>query len=128
MTFWLVSHGFTPSRVDPGVFVFFIEKLIFILAVYVDDSILIGNTVKFFADFKTAFSERFEIEDLGPFSWLLGCRSDMDREQRIFRLSQDQYVSEIIEEFGMGSFTHVGTAMAAKTVSNHVKKRQALEH
>jgi len=84
---------------------------------YVDDSILIGKAGKFFTDFKAAFSERFEIKDLGPASWLLGCRIDRDREKRILRLNQEQYVSEIIEEFGMRSSTHVGTPMAAKVVS-----------
>jgi len=86
------------------------------LAVYVDDSILSGKDGKFFTDFKTAISERFEIEDLGPASWLLGCMIDIDRENKIIRLSQEQYVSEIIEEYGMGSSTPVGTPMAAKAV------------
>jgi hypothetical protein len=104
VTSWLISYGFTQSLDDPGVFVVFIEKLIYILVVYVDDS-------------KAAFFERFEIEDLGHVSWLLGCIIERDREKRILRLSQDQYVSEIIEEFSMGSSTHVGTPMAAKAVS-----------
>ena len=76
---WLISYGFTQSLVDPGVFVLFVERLIYILAVYVDDSILTGKAGKFFVEFKTSFSARFEIEDLGPTSWLLGCRIDRDR-------------------------------------------------
>jgi hypothetical protein len=114
---WLVSYGFIQSLVDPGFFVVFIEKLIYILVVYVDESILAGKAGKFFTDFKTSFSERFEIEDLGPASWLLGCRIYRDREKRILRLSQDQYVSEITEEFGMGSSTLEGKPIAAKVVS-----------
>jgi hypothetical protein len=114
---WHVSDGFIQSLVDPGVFTFFVEKLIYILAVYDDDSILTRKAKKFFADFKTVFSERFKIKDLGLAPWLLGYRIDRDREKRILQLSQDQHVSEIIEEFGMGSSTLVGTPMAAKTVS-----------
>jgi hypothetical protein len=119
LTSWLISYGFTQSLVDPGVFVnvVFIEKLIYILDVYVDDSTLTRKAGKLFTDFKAAFSERFEIEDLGPTSWLLGCMIDNDREKRIFRLSQDQYVSKIIEEFGMGSSTPVGTPIATNAIS-----------
>ena len=43
LTSRFVSYGFTQSLVDPRVFVVFIEKLIYILAVYVDDSILTGK-------------------------------------------------------------------------------------
>jgi hypothetical protein len=85
--------------------------------VYVDDSILTRKAGKFFTNFKTAFSERFEIEDLGPNSCLLGCRFNKDREKRILRLGQDQYVSDIIDEFGMGSSAPIGRPMAAKAVS-----------
>ena len=42
LTAWLISYGFTLSLVDPGVFVLFVGRLIYILAVYVDDSILTG--------------------------------------------------------------------------------------
>jgi hypothetical protein len=87
LTSWLVSFGFTQSLVDPRVFVLFVKKIIYILAVYVDDSILTGKSGKFFTDFKTAFSERFEIEDLGPAPWPLGCKIDRDKDNKILRLS-----------------------------------------
>jgi len=48
LTAWLISYGFTQSLFDPGVFVLFIERLIYILDVYVDDSILTGKAGKFF--------------------------------------------------------------------------------
>ena len=88
------------------------------MVVYVDDSILIRKAGHFLTDFKTAFFERFEIDDLGPTSWLLGCRIDRDREKRILRLSQDHHVSEIIDEFGVGSSTSIGTSMVAKELFN----------
>ena len=71
LTAWLISYGFTQTLVDPGIFVLFVERLIYILVVYVDDSILKGKAEKIFVEFKTTFSARFEIEDLGPTSWLL---------------------------------------------------------
>ena len=82
LTSWLISYGFTQSLVDPRVFVLFVDKLIYILVVNVDDSILTGKAEKFFTDFKTSFSARFKIEDLGPAYWLLGCRIDRHRDEQ----------------------------------------------
>jgi hypothetical protein len=77
-----VSYGFAQSLVDPGVFTAFYEKLLYILAVYVDDSILVGKRGKFIMDFKAVLASRFEIEDLGPATWLLGCMIVKDRDRR----------------------------------------------
>ncbi len=84
---------------------------------YVDDSILTGKMGKFITDFKAAFASRFEIEDLGPATWLLGCRIVRDRDRRTLEFGHEQYVTDIIEEFGMSSYSLVGTKMAAKGVS-----------
>jgi len=85
------------------------EQLLYILAAHVDDSILVGKVNKFISNFKAAQSKRLEIDDLGPTTWLLGCR-------RTLHLSQDHYISEIIEEFGVSSSTFVGTPIVAKLV------------
>jgi histone deacetylase 1/2 len=42
VTEWLVDYGFTQSLVDPGVFTFNHGPLLYIVALYVDDSILVG--------------------------------------------------------------------------------------
>jgi hypothetical protein len=86
----------------------------YIMANYVDDSILVGKTVKFVLKSKAASSNRFEIEDLGPTTWLSGCKIERDKDERIFRLSQEQYVTDVVEEFGMISSNPVGTPMAKK--------------
>ncbi len=84
---------------------------------YADDSILTRRMGKFITDFKAAFSERFEIEDIGPATWLLiGCRIEKNREKGILKFGQDQYVIEIVEEIGMASSTPLGIPMAAKAV------------
>ncbi len=74
---------------DPGVFTTFYEQLLYILVVYVDDSILICKMRKFITDFKAAFASRFAIEDLGPATWLLGCRIVRDRERRTLEFGQE---------------------------------------
>ena len=88
-----MSYGFSQSLVDPGVFISFYEKLLYILAVYVDDSILVGKRGKFITEFKVALASRFEIEDLGPATCLLGCKIVGDRDRRTLKFGQEQYAT-----------------------------------
>jgi hypothetical protein len=58
--------------VDPGIYVFIKEGELYVLALYVDDNIIVGRAGSFIVGFKSAFGERFNVQDLGPVSWLLG--------------------------------------------------------
>jgi hypothetical protein len=117
-TSWLIEFGFEQSLVDPCVFTIIYQTLLYILALYVDDSILVGKRSKFFCKFKRDLSARFKIEDLGPAKWLFGCSIERDRERRTLKLSQSQYVSEILKLYEMDKCSSVGTPMAAKIVTD----------
>ncbi len=91
---------------------------LYILAIYVDDSILVGKLGIFIPKFKKDLSARFKIEDLGPAEWLMGCSIERDRERRTLKPSRRQYVSEILELYGMDGCSVVGTPMAAKVVTD----------
>ncbi len=86
LTSWPVSYGFAQSIVDPKIFTILYEQLLYILAVYVDDSILVGKIGKFILNFKASLSERFEIEELGPTTWLLGCIIERNKKRGLLRL------------------------------------------
>ena len=73
----------------------------YILAVYVDDCILVEKLGPFIASFKLDFASRFQIEDLGPTAWLLGCIIERDRPPWILRMGQCQYIKDIIDKFDM---------------------------
>jgi hypothetical protein len=111
---WLVSFGFSQSSVDPAIFTITSSSFLYVLAVYVDDSILVGRNSPFISTFKSAFSARFDIDDLGPASWLLGCSITRDRVNHTLTFSQSQYVEDILEHFGMSTCTPTSTPMAAK--------------
>jgi len=82
----LLTIGFERSKVDPQVYTVLYRFRLFMLAAYVDECILIGKQGPFILSFKTDFSSRFQIENLGPMSWLLGCRIERDRPNRILRV------------------------------------------
>ena len=52
--------------------------MLYILGVYVDDSILVGKSGEFILQFKLDLAKREKIEDLGSANWLVGCRIERD--------------------------------------------------
>ena len=111
---WLLIIGFNQSKVDPTVYTVVHKSQLYILAVYVGDCIRVGKRGPFILNFKKCFSTRFQIEDLRPASRLLGCRIERDRSLNgILRIKQDQYITDILDEFDMSNATVAGTPMAA---------------
>ena len=52
LTAWLVSYGWTQNLADPGCFTITVDGHLYILAVYVDDCILLGKQGPFIDRFK----------------------------------------------------------------------------
>ena len=72
-----------------------------------------GKQGPFILNFKTDFSSRFQIENLGPVSWLLGCKIERDRPNRILRISQGQFITDTLGEFKMTTALVAGTLLQA---------------
>jgi hypothetical protein len=87
----------------------------------VDDSIIVGSTGSFIVGFKSAFGERFNVQDLGPVSWLLGMTIERDRGNRIIMIGQQQYVLDMLERFNMMDCKPVGSPMAGDALSKCVE-------
>jgi hypothetical protein len=88
ITAWLLDLGFVQSAVDLCVYVFVQGDITYILALYVDDTILTGPIGDFITRFKLAFGSRFDVQDLGPVAWLLGTTVVRDRRARTITLGQ----------------------------------------
>jgi hypothetical protein len=68
VTEWLEIYGFAQSRVDPGIYTTIYKGHLYVLAIHVDDCLLIGRSASFIVEIKKDFSLEFKIEDLGPVS------------------------------------------------------------
>jgi hypothetical protein len=86
ITAWLEEYGFWQSKVDPCIFIYQKASQLYILALYVDDIIIAGAAGRFILEFKVAFGSRFNVQDFGPVSWLLGMTVERDRGTGIIRL------------------------------------------
>jgi len=117
ITAWLEEYGFSQSKVDPGIYVFSKASDLYVLALYVDDSIIAGSQGSFIAEFKKAFGSRFNVQDLGPVSWLLGMTVERDRSNNVVKLGQRQYVLDMLDRFNMADGKAVDSPMAVDALS-----------
>ena len=114
---WLVEYGFKQSTVDPCIYTFAAAGDLYILALYVDDSIMAGPPGSFISDFKRAFGKRFNVQDLGPVSWLLGMTVERDRAAGVLKVGQRQYILDMLERFNMSDCKPVSTPMTVGALS-----------
>jgi hypothetical protein len=79
---YLESMGFVRLYTDYGIFV----KKELIIAVYIDDLIVVRLDMKEIQYVKDTLNQRFKMTDLGPYSYYLGITITRDRTNRILRL------------------------------------------
>jgi Reverse transcriptase (RNA-dependent DNA polymerase) len=80
-------------------------NLLTILIVYVDDIMLLGNSLNQIEEVEKLIATSFEISDLGEISYFLGLHVIRDQSQRIIDLDQSKYISDILARFQMTSAT-----------------------
>jgi hypothetical protein len=103
--------------VDPGIYVFIKEGGLYVLALYVDDNIIVRQAGSFIVGFKSASGMRFKVQDLSLESWLLGMTVERDRDNRIIRIGQQQYVLDMLERSNMVECKPMGSPMADGALS-----------
>ena len=82
-----------------------------IIVVWVDDMVIAGQAARRIERFKADFSEHFIITDLGEICYVLGILVSRDRANRLIYLSQEAYLKQVLERFGMASAHPVSTPL-----------------
>jgi len=91
--------GYKQCNGDHTVFYRHSGKRIAILAVYVDDIIIIGDDEVEVKRLKENLSKEFEVKDLGQLRYFLGI--EVARSQKGILLKQRKYVLDLLNETGM---------------------------
>ena len=73
------------------------------IAVYVDDLLIIGPNENEIDHIKTQLSEKFDIEDKGDISFVLGMKIERDRIRKTLMITQKQYAEEVAKRFNMSN-------------------------
>ncbi|RDX81316.1 hypothetical protein CR513_38037, partial [Mucuna pruriens] len=77
-----------------------VSKYVFLI-LYVDDILLVSSDTSLLHETKIFLTKNFEMKDLGEASFVLGIQILRDRSQGIIRLSQENYISKVLERFDM---------------------------
>jgi len=72
-----------------------------ILALYVDDMLIVGANITEIDRLKKQLSKNFEMKDLGPTKQILGMRISRDRSKGILNLSQEKYIKKLLSRFNV---------------------------
>ena len=99
--------------------VFANEDRSLVVALYVDDLVIIVRTVTKMLPLKEALLEAFQMKDLGEVEHLLGMRITRDRARRTLMIDQKHYIQELVREHGTGKTADV----PASRYDNLVKLR-----
>jgi transposase InsO family protein len=108
----LSTLGFTALASDHCIYVERSEQLVTFIVLYVDDLLLIGNSLARLANMKRKLSNSFEMTDLGEAQFILGLQLTRDRAARTLSLSQADYVRRVVERYGMANSRPVPTPLA----------------
>lgn len=102
------SIGFTQSTSDQCVFVRTGQELE-ILAVYVDDLILITESAESMKNLTDTLKKHYKMKDMGELSYILGISVVQDKDKNHVVLRQRQYIENILQKYGMDSANPVAT-------------------
>ena len=112
---YMLQLNFVRSNSDHCIYVKRTGDQFVILTLYVDDMLLIGNSVKMVNSVKSLLAKKFEMKDLGPTNFILGMQIRRDREKWKLWLRQEKYIKEILKKFNMIDCKPVGTSIPLGT-------------
>ncbi len=117
-TEFMKNIGFKQSTSDPCVFVKSQQELE-ILAVYVDDLILVTESMESMKEMKLPLKKCYKMKDMGELSYILGISVIQDKEKNCVFLHQKHYIEAILQKYGM----HDANPVATPTDENVKLKR-----
>jgi transposase InsO family protein len=94
------TMGLTRCNVDQAVFYRRDANSLIVMAVHVDDCTIAARPAEVVIELKEKLGTRVEVTDLGELHWLLGIEIARDRDARTIRLTQRQYIDDIIRRYG----------------------------
>jgi len=112
---FLISIGFTASKVDTSLFILSIGADIFYLLVYVDDILLTGSNSTMLHRLIQLLSSEFKLRDLGVVHYFL--RIEVQPTAMGLMLRQHKYILDILTRAGMTSCKPVDTPISTSKVT-----------
>ena len=113
---FLLKNGYRKSNADSCIYVKSVKQengfiSFVILAVYVDDIIPVSNDPEIVASEKQLLSNEFQMVDQGEIQFILGMSIKRDRQKKTLFISQEKYLENVLNCFGMQDSKPVSTPL-----------------
>ena len=105
----LIEMKFKRSENEPCVYISKQNKIITIIAVYVDDILIFYNSSKERDKVKKELKSKFEMKDLGKIDVFLGMK--INQQGRTIKVDQRDYIEKLLKDFGMSNCKPVKTPL-----------------
>lgn len=106
---FLIKIGAQNDASNPCIYIYGDNKNTVILLVYVDNLMLVSKNIEKLIELKTKLKSEFYISDLDPLSQILGINVEREGATGKIQLSQQKYINDLINRFGMEESKTVST-------------------
>ena len=87
----------------------------FLIAIYVDDILLVGKSMKRMNTVKQAVSQKFLIKDMEELNYFLGVKVVQDHGVESVWIGQQSYTENILRKFGMEDAKKIRTPVQGRS-------------
>jgi len=111
---FLIKEGFVRLEADHSVYIRRSNRCLHIIAVHVDDLLLLADSEESMIHIKGALATEFEMTDCGPVHFYLGIQIQQIQQQTttpIITLSQSHFIDQILRKFGFEDAKPVSTPL-----------------
>jgi hypothetical protein len=109
---FLRHQGFVPNRADHCFYTLYIDSQNYVLLLlYVDDIIVAATTEELCNKYMKSIAKMFRISYSGELREYLNILIQHDREKRTIYMSQERYIIEMMEQFGIQADPKIKTPM-----------------
>ena len=103
------EYGGIPADADPCIFRVNRGGITLLIAVYVDDIMIVSDSIKEIRNFKHFLAQKFDIKDQGEIGYCIGL--EFNRDNGGISIRQKGYILDILKKFGMADSKSVSTPM-----------------
>ncbi|GJW21961.1 retrotransposon protein, putative, ty1-copia subclass [Tanacetum coccineum] len=93
------KFGFSQNADEPCVYLKASGSNVTFLILYVDDILIMGNSIPMLQDVKSYLRRCFAMKDLGEAAYIFGIKIYRDRSRRLISLCQSAYIEKILKRF-----------------------------
>ena len=122
----LKDMNFTQSETDQCVYTYFSDNLLCIIALYVDDLMLVCNSEDFLKSVKAKLQNKYKVKDLGIAKQFLGVNVHC-RENSIF-IEQTAFTENLLLKFGFHESKPISTPVdTSMKLGDHEDKSESFD-